>query len=377
MSSPGAGVVGSDASRRGPADRLRPERRLPVAARAGSPDGPRRPNRAAAASAARSASRHHAPAHPASSCRAIAVGATSPSTRTPSSRIRSPRAQRLEQRQRGLEDLPGDVGGDRQRAGPAQRPEVGQPDLDRDGPPGLAGGAQPGGDLAGQREQRPAHHGRIVDVDVERGLRADRLLDPLGDRPVAGRAPRPARAGGARRPRRPRSAACPIGASARSPTVRRPSRRSVSAVALADAPQRLDRQRMQDSRAPGRPAPPPARPACRGSRPASPRTSSAATPTEQVSCCSSRTRRRIAAAISAGRPSSRARAGHVEERLVDRQRLDQRRDVAEDRHHGPRRRRVLGEVGRQEDRAAGTAAAPAPRASRCARRTRGPRSWPK
>ena len=57
-----------------------------------------------------------------------------------------------------------------------------------------------------------------------------------------------------------------------------------------------------------------------------------ATPTEQVRPSSASTRSRMWAAICGAGPSRRTRAGDVEERLVERERLDQRGDVAEDRH---------------------------------------------
>ena len=59
----------------------------------------------------------------------------------------------------------------------------------------------------------------------------------------------------------------------------------------------------------------------------------AATPTEQVMPCSSWTTARSCSAISSGLPSRRAGAADVEERLVERDRLDQRGDPAEDLHH--------------------------------------------
>ena len=58
----------------------------------------------------------------------------------------------------------------------------------------------------------------------------------------------------------------------------------------------------------------------------------AATPMLQVSPVSSSTRRRRVRAISPGTPPEPARAAHIEERLVDRKRLDERCHVVEDAH---------------------------------------------
>ncbi len=57
-----------------------------------------------------------------------------------------------------------------------------------------------------------------------------------------------------------------------------------------------------------------------------------ATPTVQVSCCSSQIRARIHSAICAGRPEPPQRAAHVEEGLVERERFDERGDRTEDLH---------------------------------------------
>ena len=56
-------------------------------------------------------------------------------------------------------------------------------------------------------------------------------------------------------------------------------------------------------------------------------------PTEQVMPCSSATRSRISCADLGGPAEPADRAGDVEERLVEGQRLDQRGDRAEDLHH--------------------------------------------
>ena len=68
--------------------------------------------------------------------------------------------------------------------------------------------------------------------------------------------------------------------------------------------------------------------------------------------------------------------GDVEIRLVERQRLDQRRHRAEDLEHLLRGRAVLLEVGPDDDQVAGRAGPRAPSGSPSARRTRAPRSSP-
>ena len=57
----------------------------------------------------------------------------------------------------------------------------------------------------------------------------------------------------------------------------------------------------------------------------------------------------IAAAISCAVPEQRPRSGHVEEGLVDRDRLDERREPPKDRHDLATRALVLAPVDRQED----------------------------
>ena len=75
------------------------------------------------------------------------------------------------------------------------------------------------------------------------------------------------------------------------------------------------------------------------------------------------------------RAGDAAQPADVEERLVDRDALDERRRVVEHGEHGPAGVGVGLEAGRHDDGAAGTAAAPGRRPSPCARRTPWPRSW--
>ena len=103
----------------------------------------------------------------------------------------------------------------------------------------------------------------------------------------------------------------------------------------------------------------------------------AATPTEQVRPSSAST------SLADGPPDARPvpqgpqRAGDVEERLVEAQRLDERRVRPEDRHHAPADLAVVGVVAGQEHRVRGTAGAPGRSAWRRRPRRRGPRSWPR
>ena len=224
------------------------------------------PNRAAAASAARSASRQPLSRSPSVSCRGAPPAAASPSTPdpdqadplagreaprtapTPSRRSPGPRRwrtdrvrDRLSVRKSAKRTLMATV----RPAWPARR-------------------SRPAAFSASASSVRRIDVG-VGDVDVERRLGADRLLRP--GRTPRGRGSRPqassCRCTAAASPSAERSR--PNGASARSPTVRRPSRRSVSATSLADAPQRVDRQRVQIlQHAAGR-APRPARPAWPGS----------------------------------------------------------------------------------------------------------------
>ena len=78
-----------------------------------------------------------------------------------------------------------------------------------------------------------------------------------------------------------------------------------------------------------------ARRACAGPRRPSPRACVAATPTEAVSPSSARTASLIDARDRRAVAEERSATGDVEERLVDRDRLDERREPPEDRHHLP------------------------------------------
>ena len=74
-----------------------------------------------------------------------------------------------------------------------------------------------------------------------------------------------------------------------------------------------------------------------------------AMPTETASSSSSRTARRSASPATRGGAEQALGAGEIEERLVERDRLHQRREAREDREHLARHRRVLAHVAAQED----------------------------
>ena len=165
--------------------------------------------------------------------------------------------------------------------------------------------AQPGADLVGEREQAAPDHRRVGDVGVEGHLGADRLLHVLGRRPGAGRGPRPARAGGRRPPRRARRAACPIGASASSPTVRQARAGAASRRPARPRPTARRPAAGAGSRAPGRPGRRSRRRAWPGWSRAWPRTWSARPRPSRSAAAPRRSGARMPRAIAAGRPSSR------------------------------------------------------------------------
>ena len=100
-----------------------------------------------------------------------------------------------------------------------------------------------------------------------------------------------------------------------------------------------------------------------------------AIPTVSGRPTSSSTRRRSRAAISSGVPAMPPHPAHVEERLVDRQPLDERRRVLEDAVDGLARLRVRVHARPDDDRAWGRGGAPRGRPSPSGCRTPSPRSW--
>ena len=269
------------------------------------PDAPE-PNRPTAPSTARSASRH--PYSRAPSVQLPVASAGRGEALDPDADQPDPgpvQLERVVERAGGGVDLVAGVGRRGQRPGPGDRAEVGEPHLDADGPADAARTR-----AAGPRSSRPAAAapGARPRGRRRRGRRSPRRRSsgPAPPaRPAAGRAPWPARAGGPRRPRRGPGAAPAAARAARSPTVRRPSPASCSAV-----------------RSPT-PHSAPTGSGCRNRATPSAGTTSSpsglqrdeaslatnfvgATPTEQVMPCSSAIRARIRSPI---RPAGRAGAG--------------------------------------------------------------------
>ena len=230
------------------------------------------------------------------------------------------------------------------------RREVGEAHLDRDRRRLPAVRAQARADPVGESAQLGAQHGGVVDVAVERLFVADALLDACG-----------VDAARASRPRARCQMRSPIAGAERAIEHRREAsrarRRRCGCRGLerlgglrADPPQRADRTAARRNAAVS----------------ASATISSpsglliveaifatcfvAATPMLQVSPVSSRTRRRRVRAISPGTPPQPPRAAHVEERLVDRERLDERRHVVEDPHDLRGHLEVAVEVRQHDDR---------------------------
>ena len=185
---------------------------------------------------------------------------------------------------------------------------------------------------------------------VEGHLGADRLLHLLRADPARVPAPGQLVQVRARRPRRAARRSMPDGRLGHVADGGQAEPAQRLRGPLPHPPQRRHRQRMQEVEHPVAPAPPAGRPAWPGSSRAWPRTCVGATPTEQVSRCSLRR-------PGADQPGDLGRAaeqppgaGHVEERLVQGERLDQRGDVPEDPPSPPGRPPCSREVGRQEDR---------------------------
>ena len=204
------------------------------------------PNRCAAGSTARSASRQPCSRLVEGQLRGASPAGPRPSTRTPTSRIRARSSPSALVERAGCDvDLPRDVGRLAERARPGDRREVGEPHLERHRAAGVAGRAQPGGHPLRQPQQLAEDDLRVVDVGGERLLGADALVGLVRDDLAARRGPRPARAGG-RPPRRPARAAAWRAASARGP---RPSAGRAGSAPPRSAPPRptaRDRQRVQE-----------------------------------------------------------------------------------------------------------------------------------
>ena len=309
-----------------------------------------------------------------SSASCSAPAASRPLAWTPSSRIRRrpPGGPGRAPRPRGRGRR--HVGRRAHRPGPGERGEARQPCLQRDRPGPVAVLPQARGHPSRQGEQLAQDLVVVIEVALERLLVAHGLRRLVGDhvsvvdpvrelaqvpgrrvaeqplqdtdrhlRQVAHGADRQTDAGGRRSsPRRPRDR--PTGNGSRK-SQRRPRRGHAAA-----------------------------RRACSRRRRASRRTSSAATPTEQVTPTSAATSRRIFAAIVGRIAEQPGRAADVEEGLVQRDRLDERRvgqqHLAEPVRVGP----VRLEVRRRRRCPRGRAGALAPPASPSARRRRAPRT---
>ena len=154
-----------------------------------------------------------------------------------------------------------------------------------------------------------------------------------------------------------------------------PWRCSFSAVTAADAPHPLHRQRVQERQLAS---------GATTSRPSGLATPLAtlarnfvrATPTVIGSPTSARIAARSRAAIWRGVPAKCSIPPHVQERLVDRQPFDGRRNSSNTRRR-PCWLRSRPTSGARRRPPAGTAGGPRGRPWPCARRRRGPRSWPK
>ena len=266
--------------------------------------------------------------------------------------------------------------GSAQRPRPGDGGEVGQPELDR-----RRSGPRTRPRAAARRSAPDSRSSsrritlRVVDVAGEGLLGADALLRDV--RHHLALVPAPGQGSQVRRRarRRARAAAWPAGcARCRHGAQAEPGQQLPGP--LPHAPQRRDRQRVQEAERPRRPERRAARPACSGPRRSWPRTWSVATPTEQVMPCCSATWSRICAPIAAGGPSRRSAPETSRNASSRASGSTCGRDRAEDRHHlrGHGGVRVVAGAGRTPP--AGTAAGPAPSASPSARRTPGPRRTP-
>ena len=279
----------------------------------------------------------------------------------------------VEQPAGDLGDVGRQVGRVPQGARPGDRPEVAETDLELTVRPASRRGPQARRRRC-RRVARPrARATRGRDVDRERLFVADRLRDPLGLDGARRRGSRRARGDGARARRRARATSASSGRRASSPTVRTPSSASRRRVA-GPTPQRRSTASgcRNSSSCPARRRA--GRRAWRGRSRAWPGTSCDATPTDAMSPVSSRTRVRISDRDLGPVPCRRRGTADVEERLVERDRLDERRERAEDLHDRAARRRGTRRTAARGTRRPDTRGAPAPSASPSARRSGAPRS---
>ena len=184
---------------------------------------------------------------PKASWRGMLSAATRPSTRTPTSRIRARWRPRPSKSWRAVVvDLPADVGRLAQRARPGDRGEVGEPHLDRDG----AARWSPERSRAAVRSASRSSSRRMTAGSSTSGPKVSSapmlLSGSCGhDRSLVA-APGQRVQVLARPPARAPAPGCAAGVWAMSPTVRSPSRLQHLLGLLPHAPQRADRQRVQE-----------------------------------------------------------------------------------------------------------------------------------
>ena len=293
--------------------------------------------------------------------------------RAAGSACRASRAGRARRAARQIGSVMSD--GSAQAALAGDRVEAAVPDLDRDRAGLEAGVPEPARDALGHREQRP-----LEDLEVGRVLveRLSWLTDFAASGSSTGSGSTPCARSTSDAPCLPnRRTSADRSSAARSPIVTTLKSRSAAAVDGADAPQARDRQRREELGL-GRPARRrPGRRACAGRWRSSRRASSTRRRPTPSAPARARTASLISRAIAAPSPNSRARAGHVEERLVDRDRLDERREPPEDRHDLAARRLVRRAANRARRCSPGRAAARSGSASPSGRRTSAPRTTPR
>ena len=239
--------------------------------------------------------------------------------------------ERLVQLARGGVEDGGHVGGLGQGLGPGDRREVGEPDLDAHGAADQPGGPQPAGRALGQPQQLAADDVRVVDVTAEGLLGTDALVRLVRHDPALVATPGQGvqvRAGGL-----PQGAHQGLRRGVRDVADRaQPEPGELLLGLLTDAPQRTDRQRVQERDHVG-------------GRDDEQAVGLAAGGGELGDELRRRDADRAGDALlvgdpvadqlaDLGRPAEPAdRSGDVEEGLVERQRLDHRGDRPEDLHH--------------------------------------------
>ena len=236
-----------------------------------------------------------------------------------------------------------------ERARPRDRAEVLEPQLEHDGARLHAGSPQPD---APRHPRAPAARGGLTTgsvTSVSKVVSCPMLFSersvsmPRGSRPQARSCSRAAPAAPTARVR------ASSGTSATSPIGAQSEPLQLLLRLAADAPERGHRLRVQERRRSRPAARPAARRASRGSRRASRRTWSPPRRPSTQSGLAVDALAQSRADLPGGAEQSQG-ARDIEERLVDRERLDQRRDLAEQPHHLRRVVRVPLEVRLEHDR---------------------------